>query len=400
MTEKEMPLTSTPHQTRNSEHELEDEINLLDMLEVLVRKKVLILSTASIFIVLSMFYAFSVTPIYRATVGFQTNGKSLTSLFPDFLLEALPNVSWSQIEGIKIKKNYILNKFIAELQSYSNQEEVFIAGNFHERFVASNPEIVMKEEIIREIYRSIHTSAGGKLSDKVVNYEMKGVNSELASDFLNTLADWVRSKVELDIQESIKEGAKARIALLSAQLKPRITKEQLEYEDKIRVFTDNIEIAKNLGILDNNFDNFIPEDSDYVQQTETINPMGRTRTNEERVKGKTNINWPIWYLYGQSALEHELNLLERRGVSSQYTKETAELIFHIEQLSSIDLSKIIIDPVIISEPSITPVSPINISTMKIIVIGIVLGLFIGILMAILSFMMTKIKESSKLSLPD
>ena len=39
----------------------------------------------------------------------------------------------------------------------------------------------------------------------------------------------------------------------------------------------------------------------------------------------------------------KLNLMERRGVSSQYDKETSELIIKIEQLSSIDLSKINFD---------------------------------------------------------
>ena len=52
--------------------------------------------------------------------------------------------------------NYMINKFILELQSYSNQEKVFMEGKFHERFVANNPKIDIKKEIVQEIYRSIH----------------------------------------------------------------------------------------------------------------------------------------------------------------------------------------------------------------------------------------------------
>jgi len=295
----------------------------------------------------------------------------------------------------------MFNKFIVELQSYSNQEEVFIEGKFHERFVASNPKIVIKEEIIQEIYKSIHTSVGGELSAKVVNYEMKGVNPELASDFLNTLADWVRSKVELDIQESIQKEAKVQIALLSAQLNSRITKEKLEYEDKIRVLTDNIEIAKNLGILGNNFDNFKPTGFGFNETNKHKNAQGVVSSSViERIKVKAEIDWPVWYLYGQRALEQELNLMERRGASSQYTKKTTELIFKIEQLSRIDLSKINFAPVIISQPSIPLVNQLNVKKINIIASGIALGLFIGILMALLSCLMTKLKERSKLSPPD
>ena len=92
--------------------------------------------------------------------------------------------------------------------------------------------------------------------------------------------------------------------------------------------------------------------------------------------------------------------MERRGASSQYTKETTELIFKIEQLSKIDLSKINFTPVIISQPSIPPVNPVNVKKINVIVIGIVLGLFIGILIALLSCLMIQLKERSKLSLPD
>lgn len=401
MTEKEIPLPSTPYQGRNFKDEPEDEISLLDMLEVLVRKKVIIFFTVSIVVVVSMFYAFSVTPTYRVTIGFQPPGKSLDSYFPDFHHKLLPNVSSSLQGGLVIKENYMLNKFIAELQSYANQEEVFVEGKFHERFVASNPQNFVKEEIIQEIYKSIYISAGGELSAKVVNYEMKGVNPELASDFLNTLADWVRSKVELDIQESIQKEVKAQIVMLSAQLNSRITKEQLEYEDKIRVFTDNIEIAKNLGILGNNFNNFKPASFAFLEREKISNPDGTEELRVlERSKVETDIDWPLWYLYGQRALEQELNLMERRGAATKYTKETTELIFKIEQLSKVDLSKINFAPVIISQPSIPPVNPVNLKKINIIAIGIVLGLFIGIFMAILSCLMTQLKERSKLSLPD
>jgi hypothetical protein len=104
MTEKEIPLSSTPHQDPNFKHEPEDEISLLDFLVALRRKKVIIFSTASIFVVLSIFYAFSMGTIYRATIGFQPSGKNLTSFFPNFIFEVLPNVSKDK-QGTLVIKN-------------------------------------------------------------------------------------------------------------------------------------------------------------------------------------------------------------------------------------------------------------------------------------------------------
>jgi LPS O-antigen subunit length determinant protein (WzzB/FepE family) len=402
MTDKEIPLSSKPYDDQNFKHEPEDEINLLDLLVYLFRKKFLILSIAAICIVLSICYAFLVTPIYRATIGFLPPEKSLDSFFPRNLHETLPNVVSDTVTGtISIKKNYMLNKFVSELQSYSNQEKVFMEGKFHERFVANNPQVDIKKKIVQEIYRSIHVSRtsgglgknGEGLAAKVVDYDMKGINPELASDYLNALADWVKNKVERDIQESIQKEAKVQIALLSAQLNSRITKEKLEYEDKIRVLTDNIEIAKNLGILGNNFDNFKPVGFEFHEKTKHKGASGSlSSTVVERIKVKAEIDWPVWYLYGQRALEHKLILLERRGVSAQYAKETTELISKIELLSGIDLSKINFDQVTISQPSIPPVYPTNIKKTRIIATGIVLGLFIGILIASLSCLITKKKD--------
>jgi chain length determinant protein (polysaccharide antigen chain regulator) len=388
MNDKEIPLSSTPYQGENFKHEPEDEVNILDLLTVLFRKRVLISFTASIIIALSIFYAFSTKNTYRATIWFQLSKKSLTNTFPEAYQEVIRNASQSvvgkNVKNLVIEKKLLFNKFIAELQSYSNQEKVFIEGKFHERFVADNPKNDMKKGIVQEIYRSIHTRKGVGLSTKVVDFEMKGVNPELASDYLNALADWVKIKIELDLQKSIEKGAKAQLAAYSFQLNSMIIKAQKKHEDKVIFLKDNIEIAKNLGISGNNFDKYIPgEHRELSEDRLTYKYLGL-------------ISWPAWYLYGQRALEQQLNLMERRGVPSQSNKETSELIFKIESISKQDFSKINFEPVIISRPSIPPVDQINDTKMSIILIGTLSGLIIGILIALLGCLMTELKKRSKL----
>jgi LPS O-antigen subunit length determinant protein (WzzB/FepE family) len=407
MTEKEVPLPSEPYQAQNFKHEPEDEINLLHMLEFLVRKKALIFFTTATFVVLSIFYAYSVTPIYRATIGFQPSGKHLISFFPNFAFEILPNVSKDKNGALVVKNDYLLNKFIAELQSYANQEEVFIKGKFHERFVANNPKVDIKKKIVREIYRSIHVSRtnggfgknGQGLAPTVVHYDMKGINPELASDYLNSLADWVKNKVEFDVKELIQHEAKDYINVYSEQLNYELSLKRQENEDRIRSFTYNLEIAKNLGVLENNFDHFKPDSSIFYERIMSGRDS-HLASSREQTKGKNDITWPAWYLYGQLALEQELNMMGGRSVAVSYSRRFIELNSNIEYLSNIDLSKMNLEPVIISQPSIPPARPINIKRMNIIAIGIGLGLFIGILIASLSFLMSHLKERSKLSPPE
>jgi LPS O-antigen subunit length determinant protein (WzzB/FepE family) len=394
MTEKEVPLPSEPYQAQNLKHEPEDEINLLDLLLFLVRKKVTIFFTASVVVILSIFYAFSMGIIYRATIGFQPSGKNLTSFFSNYVIEILPNVSKDQNGTIVVKNDYLLNKFIAELQSYANQEKVFDAGKFNERFVVNNPENDIKKEIVQEIHRSIHISEGEDdpyhygISAKVASFEMKDVKPEVASDFLNALADLAKSKVEFDVKELIQHEAKDYINVYSEELNYELSIKRQENEDRIRSFTYNLEIAKNLGILDNNFVNFKPSDPHWSLKNQKLSV-----TNTVHL-------WPIWYLYGQHALEQELNMMGDRSVAVPYSRRLIELNSNIEYVSNIDLSKMNLEPVIISQPSIPPVHPININRMHIIAIGIGLGLFIGILIASLSCLMSHLKERSKLSPPE
>jgi LPS O-antigen subunit length determinant protein (WzzB/FepE family) len=403
MTEQEIPLPSTPNQAQNLKHEPEDEVSLFDFLLVLVRKKVIIFFTASVFVVLSIFYAFSIEPTYRATIAFEPSGKHLTSFFPNFIFEILPNVSKDKKGILVINNDYLLNEFIAGLQSYANQEKVFDAGKFNERFVVNNPETDMKKEIVGEIHRSIHVDnelGGKKLRGRsnVAIFEMKGVKPEVASDFLNALVDLAKSKVEFDVKELIQHEAKAYIYVYSEELNYELSIKRQENKDKIRTFTDNLEIAKNLGILDNNFDNFKPDGSFFYEQTKNINSV--VTSSRERLKGKAGNTWPAWYLYGQLALEQELNMMGDRSVAVPYSRKLIELNSNIEYLSNIDLSKMNLEQTIISQPSVPPVHPINIKRTYFIAVGIAFGLFIGILMALLSCLMPQLKERLKLSPPE
>ena len=388
MTEKERPSSPQPDHIQQSNYQPEDEISLLDLLEVLVRKKALIFITASFFTALSIFYALSITPIYRSTIGFQPNEKSLASLFPPFAAEILPSVPRSEKGSLVGKNNYLLNKFLTEFQSYSIQEKVFNEGAFLQKFVDSNPNSDMGKGIVQELNRSIHASDSGKgISAQTITVEMEGAKPEVMSDFLNALADQTKSEVVIDVKESIRQGIKIQMDMFSAELEKIRSQEKAGKADKIRLFSDNLEIAKNLGILDNNFGNS-PANTSLIFGE-------RTKANIPLILGER----PIWYLYGQRAIEQELKVLERREVSGQYIEETAELDHKIAYLSGIDLSKINFEPVIISQFSVPPVHPINSNKIKTIASGIALGLFIGILIAFLSNSMALLKKRSQLSPP-
>lgn len=381
MTEKDRPLSPQPDHIQQFNHQPEDEVHFLDLLEVLVRKKALIFSTIAIFTLLSVLYTFSITPIFRTTIGFQPNEKSLSLLFPDFIAEVLPSVSRSGNGSLVRENNYLLNKFLTKLQSYPIQEKVFIEGKFLQRFVDSNSNNDTGKGIVQELNRSIHASDNGKgLSAQTVTLEIEGTKPEVASDFLNALADRAKSEVVIDVKELIQKGIKTQMDIYSAELEKFRFQEKAEKDDEIRHFSDNLEIAKNLGVLDNNFGS----------STSIISPVIGNKPNAK--VSQMFLDRPIWYLYGQRALEQELKVMERRQSLGRYIEEISDLDFKLAYLTKIDLSKINFEPVIISQLSVPPVHPINSNKIKIIASGIALGLIIGVLMAFLSYLMAQLKE--------
>ena len=75
MTEKDQQSTSPHEQTQSSHFHTEDEIDLMDFLEVIVKKKVLILAITSICTLLSIFYAQSITPTYSIHICYRSTKK-------------------------------------------------------------------------------------------------------------------------------------------------------------------------------------------------------------------------------------------------------------------------------------------------------------------------------------
>ena len=80
MSEKRPQSTVQPEQIQGFNSPAEDELDLIDLLKFLARKKVFILAVTSIFTLFSIFYAQSITPIYRATFGFLDHNERFSSL--------------------------------------------------------------------------------------------------------------------------------------------------------------------------------------------------------------------------------------------------------------------------------------------------------------------------------
>ncbi len=347
----------------------------MGLLEVIARKKILIIFTVFISTLLSILYAQLVTPTYKVVIGFlPPDETSLTAYFPGYTAEILPE-----------DDTPLFYKFLTIVQSYRLQEKVFIEGNFLKRFVDNSSDINGKRDFM-EINKSIQISTGRKvkikmaknLFSKTIYLEMVGTKPEVISDFLNTLAKSANNEVINNTKETIRRQIKARLNKYSAELKNLRYQDKSKRTDKIRLFSENLKIAKKLGILEKNF-----------SSPTAISSLPFVFDEGQRL--------PIWWLYGQRALEQEINMLKSRPFTDQNIEGAIELNSKIEEWSRVDLSKINFSAAIISPFSIPPAHPIKPNKILVVVIGVAMGLFVGIVLAFLTNSMAQMREKKKFS---
>ena len=272
MTEQQRPLPSPPDHTRHSSTVPEDEVNLLDVLAVLVRKKVLILVVLSVFILGSILYAQSFTPKFRATIGFlPPEEASLSLYFPDTVVSLLHSSNENKAQGKEPVKYrpWLFQKFLTTIQSSQLQEKVFNEGKFLEKFLGGNQDTDKRKVVLGEISNALQIKPG---NGEFTYLEMVGTKPKAMADFLNALAESALVETVNNLKVSLQQIIKSQLSKLSENLDAYLAEAKLEREQKIRHLLNNLEIAKKLGVVKNNFNSFsfIPSSAFVLRKDEVL----------------------------------------------------------------------------------------------------------------------------------
>jgi LPS O-antigen subunit length determinant protein (WzzB/FepE family) len=287
-----------------------DEIDLLDILSCLVRKRNLILSVTIIFTLLSAGYALSITPMYKATIGF---------LMPQEVLPAngLLTKNTTQHQNIiKETKKSLYQKFLMTIQSYNFQREVFDQGNFLDKFVDDPNGSVKSDSVVLEINKSI--SLAGVPSNKTELFnqplflEMNGSKPEAMADYFNAL---VKAGIKtIPIEEPLSNAIDQRLKKISSDKTSLLSQENKKLEQQLLQDTEKLErqFLQDTEKLEQQFlnkkkyyDNKIELLTKELTLSRSLNIEGNNFQSEQPLNGA-----PRWYLYGAKILEEELKLLK------------------------------------------------------------------------------------------
>ena len=302
MTEKKPQSTVQPEQIQGFNSPAEDELSLIDLLRFLARKKIFILAITSVCTLCSIFYAQSITPLFRATVSF---------LDPKETIQPSPSYNFlpKEIAGqIATKPVSIYNWFLYNTKSYELKQEVFVNGGFQKKFFRET-EIVTDQSVL-EIYNSTKT-----VSNKGKTYlKLEGSNPKVMLEFLTALVEAAKEKVNTQLNDKVRSTIKTKINNLSTQIEElhqKIALQKLIEKDKkalqkllnreakakeIVSLSKSLDMAKQMGIKNNNF------------------------LNNDVLSAGIN-RFPLWFLYGELALQEKINRLK----SEKETPNTKKL---------------------------------------------------------------------------
>jgi|APSaa5957512535_1039671.scaffolds.fasta_scaffold47067_1 hypothetical protein len=335
----------------------EDEIDLSQFFKLLKERMLFIFSLTAVLTLLSLLFIMSLKNI-PTKYNIQTS----------FISPDMASVkSLNNFPHLNVSAESIFHKFLDKVNSKVLQEEIFIKGNYFNKLSNKYEITIDKDTYISNLINRVSLEYNqSKTYELPTTLSVEGLDSAILSDFINetvvkannqTVNDYIHLE-ELTISQRLNEIALQKEILLFKMKKDRQSEiEQIKEQDAeaIRVIKDKISsakeqgklarlneierltndalLAKNLGIVENNFDSVLGR----VSLPIIDNTNRKEKDNPSEVNYSLNI--PDWYLLGEKALLEKIKLLKTRTNDESFLPELLELNSQLNRKQNNNLLK-------------------------------------------------------------
>lgn len=322
----------------------EDEIDLRELFSRISQGKKTIFAITAISIALSVLLALVVLkPTYEAEISFLSPSDESVIQVSRFAPDT--------------KKDILYQHFLNTMTAKDFQKEVFNNGGYLQKLNADNADISDLDNYFLSFVKTLSIKdTKEKKGVLKISYEnpvvisMQGGNPIVIADFLNELSDAANKEgvsrflttnkqkalnrlEEIHKQKSllllkakderlaqinrIKETNRQKINEINDEIGRLRIKAKKDRANRIQTLSDAAKVAGGLGIKDNNFKKV----SDKQNSTLTV-AIG------------DNQKLPKWYLYGESALLQEVELLKNRANDDPYVPKIVDLQSQLDTIKS------------------------------------------------------------------
>ena len=323
MTEKKQQSTTQPKQTQGFNSPEEDELDLIDLLKFLARKKVFILTITSVCTLFSILYVQSITPIYRASVGLLDHNEKFSSF------SVLEQLGLGKVDHKKTKSLNILKMFLFNIESDEFKKKVFVNGGFHKKFSSKTGTDTVQS--VSALYNSIKIVRRDPFANTEFHnggpfLQLDGSQPKVMLEFLISLVEASKKNVNTEINEIHRSTVKTIINNLSAkieELNQKITV-QKQIEDQKVILQKQIEDQKIIVQKQIEDQKIIVQkqiekdkkaehkEKEMVRLSKALDMAKRMGIKNNNFDKPDNGTAPVWFRWGELALQQEIKSLRSK----------------------------------------------------------------------------------------
>jgi LPS O-antigen subunit length determinant protein (WzzB/FepE family) len=346
----------------------ENEIDLIALFNSLVARKFLILGLTAFITLLSVIYSHNLTSIYKVTSTFTS--PDISSIYYISTIESKINGTEKEKKSFDEIKKSIFSDYLTSLSSREFQKKVFIEGDFLTLLNPNNNPINDVNSFASGYISSIALSPPnvtakdfslGFLTELPYSISMVGSNSEFISRYLNELVEAANTHIVSQFTNLVELKINNRLDQISKERQWKLINAKQTRHNEIEVLLYASELAKTLGIKENNFKLLSEDAIDF---------------------NFTNPKLPQWYLYGERALNERIKLLKARSNDEPFIQGLLELDTIKTKLESIVIDSSRFNAMSISQSSIVPTTPIGPNKKRIVLMAFIGGFLMSIFLAL------------------
>jgi len=349
-----------------------DEIDLRELFLAIWNRKWMIVGVTIIFIGIASFYNYTKPTTYQSSI----------------ILSPPSEVTVLEInkEGIfKETKDSIFRRFLEKFtapefqvavlkdKGYLDQLTQDIKGDFDENQVAYG--FLGSFKLVEEVKKK-KGQEDSFFDPNRLEFELLGADKNLIQNYLIDLKSIANQKAIKELEVIFTSRINNELTQINEQIEDLLNIHQKEIESNKITLKEQLEIAKDLGIEENNFKKI------QSNQPDSLN-----------LSIGDNQKLPKWYLYGANALSKELDILNNRKVDSSVSQEIRKLEVRKSRLNSLvpnfkNLQLIVIDKL----PNIG--QPAKSKKLLIITIAGILGVMVGLILIPILNILRQEKEAT------
>jgi len=427
-------------------HGPEDETKLIDLIKSIMKRKIGILGIMFLSFLASLAYTALIPTEYTARMAFLEPIKTDVPKALE-LLNTRKRETTMAIKGRgkhrKLQREphnqyysetpqTLYYKFSTLIHSFAHYKKVFDDGDFANRFFNGTTD---SDSIVAAMHDSVVTFRNEEVlareqpfREHPIIISMRAQDSEMLLVFMDTLIRETEKTVKNEVLLSLNTKLDGTLKYNKTELSELIfrkrqsraeTKKMLEgHRDLLLLnLSESHRTAKNLGIIDNNFDKLTPELPNFPDSYMNFSNLEMTTKGGSRYVDRFPLARgeevsktidpsalktyppPLWFLFGAEALAEEIRHLQKRSrlyiklrLAQSKNRFDEELTLHIRSLrEEIDLLKMAkknqIDLKIVTVSQTSSLKAIEPNRFMMIILGLLIGFFISLLYAFIGLKM-------------